>query len=98
MREVFLVNKESKAKAEDALKKDDIVSRQSIAFRECAALGEKEDGYLIIIDASPEAMKLAEQLLKGLAEKYKHSKDALKKFDESEEIAAEGLGMILGGE
>ncbi|MBI5061016.1 MAG: hypothetical protein HZB67_01760 [Candidatus Aenigmarchaeota archaeon] len=97
MREVFLVKKENKAKAEETLKKDDIVSRQSFAFRECAALGAKEDGYLIIIDASPEAMKLAEQLLKGIAEKYKHSSEVLKKFDESEESAAEGLGMILGG-
>lgn len=91
------MKKENKAKAEDALKKDDVVSRQSIVIRECSAMGFKEDGYFIIIDASHEAMKKAEELLKGIAEKYSAAKEVLKRFDESEENAAEGLGMILGG-
>ncbi len=97
MREVFFVKKDAKSKAEDALKKDDLVSRQSIAIREATALGFKEEGYFIIVNGSDEAMKKAGELLKGLAEKSKQAKDVLKKFDESEEDAAEGLGMILGG-
>jgi len=97
MRHVFFVKKENKSRAEDALKKDDRVSRQSIVLRECVAMGFKDDGYFIIIDSSDEAMKKAEELLHGLAEKYKHAKDVLKRFDESEQDAAEGLGMILGG-
>jgi hypothetical protein len=97
MREVFFVKKENKSKVEDALKKDDLVSRQSIIIRECNAMGFREEGYFFIIDAGHEAMKKTEELVKGIAEKFKHAKEVLKKFDDEEESAAEGLGMILGG-
>ena len=97
MREVFLVKREDKGKAEDALKKDDLVSRQSIVIRECSALGFEEEGYFIILDSSKEALQKAEELLKGLAEKYKNKEEVLAKFDEQEESAMQGFGMIVGG-
>ena len=63
MKEIFLVSSENKSKAEEVVKKDDLVSRSSIAIRSAAALGIEEDGYFIIIDGSEEAIKKAEELL-----------------------------------
>ena len=79
MKEIFLVSNENKAKAEEAVKKDDLVSRSSIITRSAASLGIEEDGYFIIIDGSEEAIKKAEELLKELAKKYDNYKSYRKK-------------------
>ena len=96
MQEVFLVKAEDRQKAEDIIKKDDIVNRGSIAVKQPSALGFKEDGFFLVIDAQPEAIKRAEGLLKGVAEKYKKKEEVLKKIKEEEDRAIEGLGNILG--
>ena len=96
MQEVFLVKAEDKQKAEDIVKKDDIVNRGSIAIKQPSALGFKEDGFFLVIDAQPEAIKRAEELLKGVAEKYMKKEEVLKKIKEEEDRAIEGLGNILG--
>ncbi len=96
MQEVFLVNGENKLKAEDIVKKDDVVNRGSISFKQPASLGIKEEGFFLIIDAQPGALKRAEELLKGVAEKYKNREEVLRKVKEEEDKAIEGLGNILG--
>ncbi len=96
MQEVFLVKAENKQKAEDIAKKDEVINRGSISLKQPSALGIKEDGFFLIIDAQPEAVKRAEELLKGVAEKYKNKENVLKKIKEEEDKAIEGLGNILG--
>jgi copper(I)-binding protein len=96
MKEIFLVSSENKAKAEEAVKKDDLVSRSSIVIRSAASLEIKEDGYFIIIDGNAEAVKKAEELLKNLAKKYKKKEQIEKKLQEQEESAITGFGNILG--
>ncbi|MBI2578635.1 MAG: hypothetical protein HYW26_02910 [Candidatus Aenigmarchaeota archaeon] len=96
MKSVYLVSADSKQKAEDALKKDDLVSRGSILIRLASSLDMKEDGYFIVLDASEQALKQAEQLLKGIAEIYKDSETVLKRIQEQEDRATEGFGNILG--
>jgi len=97
MKEIFLVSSENKAKAEEAVKKDDLVSRSSIVVRSADSLEIKEDGYFIIIDGKDEAIKKAEELLKDLAKKYKKKEIVEKKMQEQEDSAIVGFGNILGG-
>ena len=97
MKEIFLVSSENKSKAEEVVKKDDLVSRSSIALRSAAALGIDEDGYFIIIDGSEEAIKKAEELLKELAKKYDKKEQVEARMSEQEDSAIEGFGNILGG-
>ena len=96
VKEVFLVSKDNKSKAEDALKKDDVISRGSITLKEASSLGIEKEGYFIIIDVSEEAMKKAQELLKELAEKYEKKDEVLAKIQEQEDSAIEGFGNILG--
>ena len=96
MKEVLLVKSENKQKVEDLLKRDDVVSRGSITIKTPAALDIKEDGYFFILDAQPETLKRAEELTKGLAEKYKNAKNVIEKLEEEEDRAIEGFGNILG--
>lgn len=96
MKEVFLVSSENKNKAEMELKKDDLVSRGSITIKTANSLGIEEDGYFIVVDASEEALKRAEEIMKDLGKKYKDWKKVLEMIDEQEGSAMEGFGNILG--
>ncbi len=96
MKEVFLVKTENKQKVEDLLKKDDVVSRGSITIRTAASLDIKEEGYFFILDMPESSLKIAEGLTKGIAEKYKHGENIIKKVQEQEDSAIEGFGNILG--
>ena len=96
MRIVYIVSNENRGKAEDLLKKDETVNRGSIATRSAASLEIKEDGYFIIYDGSEEAVKIADELLKDLAKRYKKADDVLRIFDAQENSAIEGFGNILG--
>lgn len=95
-KEVFIVNSENKNKAELLLRGDDLIGRQSITIRLATALGLKEDGYFILINGSDESIKKAEDLLKGVAEKYKDGEIVIEKIDEEEDSAIEGFGNIVG--
>jgi len=97
MKEVFLVKEENKNKVETILKKDDKISRGSIIIRQARSLEIDEDGYFVILDNDEEAIKRAEELLKDLAKKYEDKESVLKKLEEQENSAIEGLGAILGG-
>ena len=96
MKEVFLVSSDNKNKAETELKKDDLVSRGSITVRSAESLGIKEDGYFIVVDASEEAIKQAERIMKGLGKKYKDREEVIEKVEKQEDSAMEGFGNILG--
>ncbi|MBI5347152.1 MAG: hypothetical protein HZB66_00935 [Candidatus Aenigmarchaeota archaeon] len=96
MREVFLVATENRRKAEELLKKDEIVNRGSITMRSAASLEIKEDGYFIVVDAPEKAIKKAHELLKGIAVSYKNKEKVLGVIDEQENAAIEGFGNILG--
>ena len=96
MEEVFITTTENKNKAEDLLRKDDLVGRQSITIRLASALGFKEDGHFIIINGSEESIKKSHELLKNIAKKYEKKGDVIKKLEEEEGSAMEGLGNILG--
>jgi hypothetical protein len=96
MKIVYLVSNENKSKAEDLLKKDEVVNRGSITIRSTGSLEMKEDGYFIVYDGSEEACKIADKLLKGIAEHYKNAAAVLEKIDEQENSAIEGFGNILG--
>lgn len=95
-KQVFLVKSENKQKVEDALKRDDTVSRGSINIKTPSSLDINEKGYFFILDMSDEALALAEELTKGLAEKYKDAEKVIHAVEEQEDSALEGFGNILG--
>jgi len=97
MREVWLVSSDKRPKAEEVLKGDDIVGRQSIFVRAASALGIDEDGFFIIIDGSDDSIKRADGLLKDLAKKYAKKAKVLEKFEEIEAQTTEAFGFIIGG-
>lgn len=94
MREVYDIAPAQLAKAQELLGKDDLVSRQSTYTRTAASLNMKENKTYLIIDGSPEALKRADELIKGLATKAANKEVVLKKFDEIERASAEGFGFL----
>lgn len=96
MKEVYLIKKENKNKAELALKADELVNRGSITIKEPATLDLDEDGVFFILDASEPALRRASELLSGLGEKYKNAAEIIRRVQEQEDAAAEGFGNILG--
>ncbi len=96
MREVFAVPNENKSKVEDMLKKDEEINRGSITVRSSSSLDIDEDCYFIVLDAPEDKIEKAKELVKDLAEPYKHAKKVLDKIDEQEDAAIEGFGNILG--
>jgi hypothetical protein len=96
MKVVYLIKHENKNKAELLLKGDDLVNRGSITIKEPSSIDMKEDGVFFILDASEAALKRAEELLKGLGEKYKHKEKVIKAVEEQENTAISGFGNILG--
>ena len=90
MQRVFEVSKENKNKVENILKKDDLVSRQSITMRIF------DDNAYFLIEGEEEAIKRAEELLKDLAKIAKNEQEIIKKIKEEEEQALVGFGSILG--
>ncbi len=95
MKEVFLVSSENKDKAENILRTDDLISRQSIIVRSAPYLDIDEEGYFIIIDGSEAAIKMAHKLLDKLAKRYEHKEKVIAKVEEQENAAIEGFGNIL---
>jgi len=97
MREVYKVQPVNVRKVEDTLRADDIVGRQSIFVRNAKSLGFDSVESFVILDCTEPALKRAEELIKGLAEKAANKDDVLKRFDEQEAGAAAGFGAIMGG-
>ncbi|MCD6381774.1 MAG: hypothetical protein J7L43_02235 [Candidatus Aenigmarchaeota archaeon] len=86
-----------KTKVDDIVKKDDLISRQSLLWRSADSLGiNDKEGYFLLIEGSEEAIEKAKNLLKDLAEVVKDDEEIIKKIKEDEEKAMVGFGNILG--
>lgn len=98
MKAVFFIPSEKYSKAKNLVYGDDLLSRQSINFRESKALGMKKEGYYLEIDGSEEAIKRLAEILKDLGKEgdKKEREEVLKKISEQEESAAQGFGSIFG--
>src|SRR3989338_4319448 len=96
MREVWLVSGTNRIKAEDAVKQDDIVSRQSAKIKD-ASMYSTEKGFFIIIEGNEASVHRAGELLKEFGEKYKDKEKLLHQLDIEEEEANAGFGFIVGG-
>ena len=98
MKTVFFVPSENYSKAKNLAYEDDLVSRQSINFRESKALGMKKEGYYLEINGSEDAIKRLTEILKDLGKQVdkKEREEVLKKISEQEESAAQGFGSIFG--
>ncbi|NIO20658.1 MAG: hypothetical protein GTN76_07945 [Candidatus Aenigmarchaeota archaeon] len=98
MKAVFFIPSENYSKAKNLVYEDDLISRQSINFRESKALGLKKEGYYLEIDGSEEAIKKLAELLKDLGKEVdkKEKEEVLQKISEQEESAAAGFGSIFG--
>lgn len=98
MKAVFFIPAENYSKAKNLVYGDDLLSRQSINFRESKALGLNKEGYYLEIDGSEEAVKRLGELLKDIGKEVdkKEREEVLKKIEEQEESAAQGFGSIFG--
>ncbi|MCD6092874.1 MAG: hypothetical protein J7J38_02560 [Candidatus Aenigmarchaeota archaeon] len=99
MKTVFVVKPENKSKVENIVRRDELISRQSITIRSAESLNldEKYDGYFLIIDGDEKAVEKANELLKDLCKKIeKDEKEILDKIKEDEDKAIEGFGNIVG--
>ena len=98
MRILFLVKKENYSKASDTVFKNDLVSRQSINFRDSKSLGLSGDVYYLDIQGSEEALEEAKKLLKDCASEVTGSeKDkVIEVIERQEESANAGFGSIFG--
>lgn len=97
MKVVFFTK--DKAKVDEIVKKDDLISRQSLLWKSVESLGINDKfsgGYFLIIDGNENAVEKAKELLKDLAEIVENSEKILEKIKEEEEKAIEGFGNILG--
>ena len=99
MKLLFYLEKDKYQKANDALLKHDLLSRQSINFREAASLGLKEAGYYLELDCSEEAVEEAKKVLKDLAKELtgKEKDKILEIIQKQDEAAQSGFGAIFGG-
>ena len=94
---IFEVEKENESVIEE-VKKDDLVSRQSIWTRDAKSFGIEGDIIFLKIEGSEEAIKKAEELLGDKAKKLEgEEKDKINaKFVEDEDMASQGMGFIFG--
>ena len=98
MKAVFFIPSENFSKAKNVVYGDDLVSRQTVNFREARALGFEKDGYYLELDGSGEAVKRAKEILENLGKEVdeKEKEKVLEKIAEQEESAAVGFGSIFG--
>jgi len=96
MREVFEVSSDKARQAEQMLREDDVMGRQSIAVRNPGILGMDGDEVYIIINGSEEAIEKAKEMLKDIAKVSEKRAKVLDKFDELEDRTADAFGSILG--
>ncbi|MCD6448839.1 MAG: hypothetical protein J7L58_07380 [Thermoplasmata archaeon] len=94
---IFEIKKENESVVEE-IKKDDLVSRQSIWTRDAKSLGIEGDSVFLKIEGDEEAIKKAEEILGERAKKLEgeERERVNEKFIADEEKASEGMGFIFG--
>ena len=98
MRAVFFIQSENFSKAKSIVYGDEVVSKQSVNFRESRAMGFDKDGYYLDIDGSGEAISKAKEILADIAKEVgeKEKEEVLSKVKEQEDSAASGFGSLFG--
>ena len=92
---VFEIEKENEDMIEE-VKKDDLISRQSIWTRDAKSFAIEGNKIFLKIEGSEDAIKKAEEILKGKRLPKEKEEEINKKFVEDEEAASEGMGFIFG--
>ncbi len=98
MKALFFLPSENYSNVKNKVSEDDVVSRQSLNFREGKALGFDKEGYYLEIDGSEESIVKAKELIGDLGKEVsgKEKEDVLAKISEQQENAAAGFGSIFG--
>lgn len=99
MKIIFKLKNDARAAAENLVKADDLINRQSITLRSSESLGMADrlgSCYLMIIDGSEQAVEKAKELLKDSSEIIEDSRAIIDKIKEEEDVATEGFGNIFG--
>lgn len=96
---IFEIPKEKESELE-ILKKDDLISRQSLTFRDARSLGLVGDVVYVKIEGSEEALKRAQDMVEehqlGDTLNPADARPISDKIRDEEESASEGMGMIFG--
>lgn len=97
MEVLFFIPKEKYATTKAKVFEDDLVSRQSIQFRDNKSLGLSKEGYYLELKGSKEAIKKARDLLKGSGKELegKEKTKILKIIKNQETNAMQGFGAIF---
>lgn len=98
MKIVFKIPNDKRSEAENLVKADDLINRQSITIRAAESLGISglENCYIMIIDGSEQAIEKAKEILKEKSEILVDSQKILDKIKEEEDNAVCGFGSIFG--
>jgi len=94
---IFEIKKENESIIEE-VKKDDLMSRQSIWTRDAKSLDMEGDSIFLKIEGDEEAIKKAEEFLKEKARllEGEEKEKVNERFIADEEKASEGMGFIFG--
>ena len=97
MEVLYFVASDKFQEIEQALLKDDVVSRQSLTFRHASNYGKKEEGTYVKISGSDEALEKAKELIgeNGQVVEDKEKETVLKRMTEEEDAAAKGFGSMF---
>lgn len=89
----------ARASQVDAILKDDLVSRQSIAVRDAKSLGIDGQGTIVLVEGAEAALARAEALLKdvGTTLQGAEAEGAYRRFRSQDDDAAAGMGLIFSG-
>ena len=100
MKAIFFIPKDSYMQARAKVLENDLLSRQSVVFRDNTSLGLPDAGYYLDIEGDEKAIEEARKILKEI-ENAKELKGAEKEkiekiIKEQEEQAQAGFGAIFG--
>jgi len=82
----------------DILRKDDLVSRQSVTERDAKSLGLSGDDRYVVVEGTDAALARAIDLLKDVARPMDgaDAERVFRRFRAQDEEAASGMGLIFG--
>ncbi|TLZ76788.1 MAG: hypothetical protein E6K11_10675 [Methanobacteriota archaeon] len=82
----------------DILRKDDLVSRQSVTERDAKSLGLSGDDRYVVVEGTDAALARAIDLLKDVARPMDgaDAERVYRRFRAQDEEAASGMGLIFG--